>query len=278
MRNLRQLELKAIWWIMLLGWSVTILIPVVWILYESLKTNREFFQDIWSLPGTWEWGNYTKAWRQYRIGGAMANTFYYVGLSLVVGLSLTTLNAYALTRMSFKGRTFIRGVIMVSLFLPGINALVPQYVLMRDLHLTNSLTGLVVLDVLGENVFYLLLLGGFMQSLPAELEESAYMDGASLFQAFWRIIAPLAVPGIVTVAIFKFLSLYNSFLGPLIYLDQSKYTIGVNMYQANQMMQYSSDWVTLFAGVIIAMIPSVLAFVFFQRWIVEGATLGAVKG
>jgi ABC-type glycerol-3-phosphate transport system permease component len=111
------------------------------------------------------------------------------------------------------------------------------------------------------------------------MEESAFMDGASLLQVFVRIIFPLSMPGIATVAIFKFLGLYNNFLGPFIYLsDQNKYTIGVNMYQANMMMQYTADWVTLFAGVIIAMIPSVAAFLLFKRLIIEGATLGAVKG
>ena len=118
-----------------------------------------------------------------------------------------------------------------------------------------------------------------MMSLPKELEESAYMDGASLFQTFFRIIAPLSVPGIVTVAIFKFLGLYNNFLGPFIYLsDQSKYTISVNMYQAYNMMKYRADWVTLFAGVAVVMVPSVIVYVMFQRMIMEGTTLGAVKG
>ncbi|GAA3399940.1 carbohydrate ABC transporter permease [Paenibacillus hodogayensis] len=267
------------WWIVLIAWSLAILFPIVWILYESLKTNQEFFQNVWSFPDTLKWVNYKNAWLKYGIGDAMLNTLYYVGASLLIGTFLTTLNAYALTRMEFKGRKLLWGTIMLSLFLPGINALIPQYVLMRELHLTNSLTGLVLLDSLGENVFFLMLLGGFMRSLPKELEESAFMDGASLFQVFARIMLPLSVPGIVTVAIFKFLGLYNNFLGPFIYLsDQSKYTIGVTMYAANQMMQYSADWVTMFAGVTIAMVPSILLYILFQRSIMEGATLGAVKG
>jgi len=277
--NEKRTWVDGIWWIVLLAWSITILFPLVWVLYESLKTNREFFQDVWALPEKLKWANYSLAWAKYGIGASMLNTLYYVGASLLIGLFLTTINAYALTRMQFKGRKLLWAVIMLSLFLPGINALIPQYVLMRDLHLTNSLTGLVILDSLGESVFYLLLLGGFMQSLPKEMEESAFMDGASLFQVFWKIIVPLSMPGVMTVAIFKFLGLYNNFLGPFIYLgDPKKYTIGVSMYAANQMMQYTADWVTLFAGVVIAMVPSVIMFVFFQRWIVEGATLGAVKG
>ncbi|MEF3306162.1 carbohydrate ABC transporter permease [Paenibacillus sp. GYB003] len=265
--------------LILLLWGITILLPIVWMLYQSLKTNREFFQDIWAWPDALQWKNYAKAWKSYELGRAVLNTLYYVGGGLVLGVFLTTLNAYALTRVAFKGRRFVWGLIMLSLFLPGINALIPQYVLMRELHLTNSLTGLIILNSFGESVFYLMLLGGFMRSLPKELEESAFIDGASLFQTFWRIIVPLSSPGIVTVAIFKFLNLYNDFLGPFIYLtDSKKYTIGVNMFHANQKMQYSADWVTLFAGVTIAMIPSLIIYIVFQRRIAEGATLGAVKG
>lgn len=268
-----------VWRLLLLLWAISIIFPVVWILYQSLRTNAEFFQDIWALPTNLQWDNYVKAWTDYNIGKSFLNTLYYVGVSLVLGTFLTTLNAYALTRMQFRGRQLIWGLVMLSLFLPGINALIPQYILMKTLHLTNSLTGLIILDSFGENVFFLMLLGGFMASLPKELEESSVMDGASIYQTFWRIIVPLSTPGIVTVAIFKFLGLYNNFLGPFIYLgDPDKYTIGVNMYQANMKMQYTSDWVTMFAGVIIVLIPSVIFYVLFQKRIMEGATMGAMKG
>ena len=271
--------MDVIWRLVLFVWALTILFPLVWVLYESLKSNAEFFMDIWALPKELRWQNYSKAWNSYGFGQSLLNTLYYVGGSLVVAMFFTTINAYALTRIKFKGRSLIWGLIMLSLFLPGINALVPQYVLMRDLGLTNSLTGLILLSSLGESVFYLMLLGGFMSSLPADMEESAKMDGATLFQTFWRIIVPLSTPGIVTVAVFKFLGYYNNFLGPFIYLsDPDKYPIAVQMYSANKMMEFSADWVTLFAGVTIAMIPSVIIYVLFQRLLMEGATMGAVKG
>jgi len=269
----------AWWYLLLLIWSVSILFPLIWVLYESLRTNQEFFQDVWKLPGKLNWSNYRKAWETYGIGKSMLNTVYYVGASLAIGTFLTAINAYVLTRLEFRGRKLMWAVIMLSLFLPGINALVPQFLLMRDLHLTNSLTGLIILDSFSESAFYLMMLGGFMQSLPKELEESGAIDGASIFQVFFRIILPLSSAGIVTVAIFKFLGLYNNFLGPFIYLaSPEKYTIGVAMYQASQIMQYKTDWVTLFAGLIITMIPLVLMYVFLQRQIMEGATLGALKG
>jgi len=268
-----------LWRIVLAVFALTIILPVVWLGYESLKTNREFFQDIWAWPEKMQWGNYGAAWEKFKLGQVLGNTAYYVGVSLVLGTFLTALNAYALTRIKFKGRKFLWATIMVSLFLPGINALVPQYVLMRELHLTNSLTGLILLDSLGESVFFLLLLSGFMQSLPKELEESAFVDGASIFQVFRKIIFPLSMPGIVTVAIFKFLGLYNNFLAPYIYLgDEKKYTMAINMYFAHKRMQYSSDWVTLFAGLAITMIPPIIMYILFQRKVMEGATLGGVKG
>jgi len=267
------------WYILLLLWSATILFPLFWVFYESLKTNREFFENVWKLPSVLQWSNYAKAWNQYGIGKSTLNTVYYVGLSLIIGTFLTAINAYVLTRMQFRGRKLLWGAIMLSLFLPGINALVPQYVLMRELNLTNSLTGLIILDSFSESAFFLMMLGGFMQSLPKELEESASIDGASIFQTFFRIIMPLSTAGIVTIAIFKFLGLYNNFLGPFIYLgDPDKYTIGVAMYQAHQIMKYKADWVTLFAGLMITMLPLVIMYIVLQRRIMEGATLGAVKG
>ncbi|MTW84362.1 ABC transporter permease subunit [Virgibacillus dakarensis] len=260
-------------------WGLTIIFPLGWVLFESLKTNPEFFKSIWGLPEKLQFDNYLKAWEEYNFGNALLNTLYYVGGSMILGLLFTTINAYALTRIEFRGRKLIWSLIMLSLFLPGINALVPQYVVMRDLDLTNSLSGLILLSSLGETVFYLMILGGFMKSIPKEVEESAFLDGASYWQVFWRIIVPLSTPGIVTVAIFKFIDFYNAFLSPFIYLsDPDKYTIGVQMYQANKLMEYSADWVTLFAGIIIAMIPSLLVFIFFQKWILKGATLGSVKG
>ncbi|QNK56292.1 carbohydrate ABC transporter permease [Paenibacillus sp. PAMC21692] len=272
-------SMDYVWRFILLVCASTILFPLIWVLYQSLKTNVEFFQDVWAFPKQMNWGNYVRAWTSYELSTTLLNTVYYVGASLLLGTFMTTLNAYALTRLKFRFQKLIWASIMFSLFLPGINALIPQYLLMKDLHLINSLTGLVILDSFGENVFLLMLLGGFMASLPKELEESAIIDGASFFQAFLRVIVPLSTPGIVTIAIFKFLGLYNNFLGPFIYLtDPSKYTIAVTMYQANMKLQFNADWVTLFAGVTITMIPSLVLYMAFQRRIMEGATLGAVKG
>lgn len=265
--------------LMLFFWALTIICPLFWTLYVSLKTNKEFFKDAWALPKSLQWGNYVRAFFALEIGMSLLNTAYYVILSLVIGISITTLVAFALTRVKWKGRNFVWGLVMISLFLPGINALVPQYVLMCKFHLNNSLNGLVFLNSVGLHAFDLMLLGGFMRSIPKELEESAFIDGATILQMFRRVIVPLAVPGIITIAIFRFIGLYNDFIGPFIYLsDAKKHTIAVKMYYANLMMQYKSDWVGLFAGVTISMIPLIITYILLQKRIVQGATLGGVKG
>lgn len=267
------------WRFALIFWAICILLPLLFILMQAFKTNQEFFMGVWTLPKKLQWINFLDAWNDLGIGRSMLNTLYYVGASLFLGLFLISINAYALTRVQWKFRKIVWATIMLSLFLPGINALVPQYVLMRDLHLTNSIPGLILLSSLGENAFHLMLLGGFMQSIPKELEESADMDGASIFKIYRSIIMPLAVPGLVTVGIFRFLGLYNNFISPYLYLsDESKWTIGVTMYKANALMQYRADWVTLCAGVLISMIPTLLVYMFFQNRIVEGATIGSMKG
>lgn len=276
-------KIRFIDWIyraVMLFWAGGILLPLFWVFYVSLKTNKEFFQSAWAFPKDPQWQNYKNAWENLNIGPALLNTLFVVASSLFIGIFISTLAAYFFTRMEWRGRKLIFGIVMLSLLLPGINALVPQYVVARSLHLTGSLSGLVFMYSVGLNVFDIMILGGFMKSIPKEMEESAYMDGASIMKIFIHIIIPMSVPGIITVAIFKFLSLYNDFLLPLIYLSDNaeKHTIGVAMYYANQKMLYQADWVQLFASVVISVVPTITAYIILQKQIVGGATLGAIKG
>lgn len=270
---------KTFWHLILVIWGLSIILPLFWIGYESLKTNIEFFGDAWKLPTTLQWRNYQNALSKLGIGSAMLNTLYVVGVSMVVSLFVLILNAYAFSRMEWKFRKVIWFLFMLALFLPGINVLVPDYVILRTLHLTNSTTGLIAFYIIGINVVNLMILKSFMGSIPKEMVESAVMDGASIMKTIQAIIVPLSMPGIVTVAIFMFIGYYNDFLMPLISLsDPVNYTIGVAMYQGNMMMQYRADWVTLLAGMVITIAPCIILYLIFQKRIVEGASLGAIKG
>lgn len=267
------------WRLLLFFWALTVIIPLAWIVNVSLKTNQEFYQSVWALPEKPQWSNYVYAWESLGLDEAFLNTLIYVGCSMVITIVLTYLVAYSLSRIRFRGRKVILAAIMVSLFLPGVNALVPTYVLMKDLKLLNSLTGLIILSSVGINSFNVMVLSSFLETIPREMEESAYVDGAGYFRTMVQIIAPMAMPGIVTVAVFSFLNLYNSFLWPFVMLaDPDKYTIAVKMYEVNKLMQYDSNWVALCACVVLGMLPSVIFYILLQKQVQKGATVGALKG
>ncbi|HEX2986167.1 MAG TPA: carbohydrate ABC transporter permease [Caproiciproducens sp.] len=264
--------------IILFLWGIGILFPLGWVFYQSLKTNNEFFMNVWKFPAKPQWNNYATAWNELNIGTSYLNTFIYVGVSMLLGLFITTISAYAFSRLNWRGKKALWKTIMLSAFLPGTSTMAPLYVIMRNLHLLNSISGLIIVSSFGENVFLMMLLSGFMKSIPKEIEESAYIDGASFFKIYRKIILPLSTPGIVTCGLFMFMGLYNNFIFPLICLsDPEKYTITVNMYEAYQAMQFHADWTALCAGTVIAMIIPIIVYIFFQKQIVEGATLGAIK-
>lgn len=278
-RQKRESAGGIVWRIALFIWALTVVVPLVWIVLVSLKTNREFYQSAWAPPEKLMFSNYTYAWTSLGLDKAFLNTVIYVGCSMVLILTLTLMVSYSLTRVRFKGRKVISGIIMLSLFLPGINALVPTYILMKNLHLLNSIGGLTMLSSVGINAFYVMVLSSFLSSIPYEMEESAYLDGAGYFRTMVQIIAPMATPGLVTVGVFAFLNLYNNFLWPFIMLaDPQKYTVAVKMYEVNKLMQYDSNWVTLCACVVLGMLPSVLFYTLLQKQVQSGVTVGALKG
>jgi N-acetylglucosamine transport system permease protein len=265
--------------IILVFWASLIIFPLIWVFYVSLKTNYEFFLNPWSLPAVPQFQNYWNAIKQLNLGPVFLNTIYFVFGGLIMGVTVNTLAAFILTRLQWKGKKFILALIMLSLFLPGINVLVPQYILAVYFHLNNSLTGLIFLINMALSAFDILLMSSFMRSIPSELEESARMDGASLWIVFWKIIFPLSTPGIVTISIFRFLNLYNDFINPFIYLTDSKqHTIAVSVYYANTVLKYTSNYVTLFAAIVVSLVPTIVVYAIFQKRVIEGATIGAVKG
>lgn len=260
-------------------WASLIVLPLIWIFYVSLKTNYEFYLNPWALPESPQFGNYINAIVTLNLGPVFLNTLYFVFGGLILGVTVNTMAAYILTRLEWKGKKFMMGLIMLSLFLPGINILVPQYVLAVFFKLNNSITGLILLINMALSAFDILLMSSFMRSIPKELEESARIDGASMLTIFWKIIFPLSMPGIITISIFRFLNLYNDFINPFIYLtDPNKHTVAVSVYYANTVLRYTSNYVTLFAAIVVSLVPTLVVYAIFQKRVVAGATIGAVKG
>jgi ABC-type glycerol-3-phosphate transport system permease component len=265
--------------VLLALWALAIILPLIWVVYTSLKTNQEFFMGAWQLPKSMQWNNYYRAWTQLGIGQSFVNTIILITGAMLLNTFIVGLGCYTLARFDFKGRDIIYWYIIGSYFITGLNTMVTGYILMRKLGLLNSLFGLIINYGAAPIVFNTLILNAFMKGQPKELEEAAYIDGASYWQTFWYLGIPLARPALLTINVFNFMGYYNNFIKPLLYIrDPEKYPLSVAIYSMAQAMTYRADWVTLFAGFVIMMIPTILIYSIFQNQIIQNLNIGALKG
>lgn len=264
--------------ILLYIWVLFILFVLGWIVLASLKTNQELFEGFWKLPSSLQWENYKVAWVQSDLMSYFLNSVFVVTLS-VVGIVLVSAPAsYVLSRYVFKGRETITIAFIIGIGIPYQAVLIPIYILLMKIGLINTLTGLIVVYVALSLPFTIFILTGFFQTLPNEVEEAAAIDGASENTIFWRVMLPMARPGLITVTILNAVSLWNEFLLAKAYINvNAKFTLSVGLYQFYQSMQYNSNWVALFAGVVIIIFPILIFFLWLSDRIIEGMTAGSGK-
>lgn len=273
--SLRSLPL----YLALIAWAASTFFTFAWLLSSSLKTNQELFQGLWSLPKHLTLDNYRKAWGVVHMKDYFLNSVKVVSATLVLVLLASSPAAYVLARIPFRGSYFLLLAFIAGMAIPMQVQMVPTFFLLRRMHLVNTHAGLILIYAAGSLPFSVFLLTSFFKTLPSELEDAAAIDGASEFGVFWRIMLPLASPGIITVGIFNFVWLWNEYIWALVLLQKGKgLTLPVGLYALRTSMQYSADWVALFAGVIIVVLPSFLVFIFFSRRIISGLTVGALKG
>jgi len=259
-------------------WSLFTLFCVVWIILTSLKTNRELFSDVWSLPTSIQYQNYVKAWTISRLGLEFRNSVVLVFASVLLILVLCAPAAYVLSRMKFKGGGLLTGIFIAGAGIPLPLLFIPLFGLTAKLHINNTLPGLILIYTTVSIPFTMYLLTGFFRSLPTELEEAARLDGCSEFGVFRRVMLPLASPGLITAAIFNFIALWNEYMLALVFLnDPDKMPISRGLYGIAESMQYTGDWVGLFAGVVIVMVPTIIIYVLLSERLIEGITMGALK-
>lgn len=260
-------------------WALIIILPLIWVIYTSLKTNQEFFMSAWGWPKTLQWNNYLIAWKELGIGQSVLNTVYLVVGSMLLNTFLLSTGCYVLARFKFPGSNLIYWFIVGSYFVTGLNTMVTGYILMRQLNLLNSLTGLIAFYAAQPLVFNTLILTAAMKGQPKELEEAAYIDGATYWQTFFHVGLPLSAPTLLTINILNFMRFYNDFLHPLLFIrDESKFPLSVAIYSMSQAMAYRSDWVTLFAAFVIMMIPTITIYAVFQKNMTNNLMVGSLKG
>ena len=229
------------------------------------------------IPETPTLDNFVTALNSRNFIQATLNSAVVSGATTALATLLTAMMAYAFARFDFVGKNTLYYSMLAMMMVPTTILIIPQFIMASNFKLLNSLAGLTLVYTAGPLAFNTFLLRGFFENLPRELEESALIDGASHFTIFWRIIIPLAAPAVSTVAVFVFLGAWGEYILALNFLtNQSLRTLPVVI--ANFKGVHSTDWGLIFAGSLVQVIPTVLIFVFFQRYFVQGLTSGAVRG
>ena len=259
-------------------YSLVIILPMVWILYTSFKTPREFLHAPWALPGRLVWENYYHAWYTANIGTFFLNSVIVTSGMVVLTVLLASMASYVVSRFEFFGKSVLANFFMAGLLVPKVFVTVPLFQLLLSLNLLNTHVGLILAYTGMALPFSVFVLIGFFQTLPKELESAAMVDGASHVRTFWSIMLPLARPGLVTVSIFNFLWYWNEYPTALTVLQrESLKTLPLGLVILTETQERAAEWGQLFAGIIIVMIPVVVIYIMFQRMLISGLNTGAVK-
>ncbi|MFC7488597.1 carbohydrate ABC transporter permease [Knoellia sp. CPCC 206453] len=264
--------------IVLTIWAIIVVLPLLWVFLSSWKTTGEIFQSPLALPQHWSFDNYIKAWTDSNIGRYMLNSVIVVTVSLVIVMILGSAAAYSLARYPFPGSGIVYYLILAGLTFPVFLAIVPLFFVLKNLGLLNTLPGLIATYVAFAFPFTVFFLYPFFRALPEEIAEAAELDGAGEWRIFAQVMLPMAKPGIIAIAIFNFLGLWNQFLLPVaLNTDESNYVLSQGMARFASQAGYAVDFGQLFAAVVITIAPVLAVYIFTQRQLQGSLSQGTMK-
>ena len=247
------------------------ILPLVWMLSSSLKFDTEVF----SLPIRWipekpVWSNYAKIWQKIQFGLFTFNSFKLSIIVTLIQVLTSSFAAYGFAKCHFRGRDTLFFIYIATIAIPWQVYMLPQYVEMRMMHLTNP-------HMQSFTAFGVFLMRQFYVSIPDELLDAARIDGLTEYSIYGRIVLPLSTPVIATLSIFSFVAIWNDFMGPMIYFDSVRnktIPLGIRMFLG----QYSTEYGLIMAASVVSLIPVFIVFLFFQRFFVEGIASTGLKG
>lgn len=251
--------------------------PLLWMVNVSLKTNSEVLTSPFGLPEVVQLGNYIFAWTVGKLGTATLNSIIVCGIALIVSLIFGAMAAFAIARLRWKISKPMMSYFLIGMMVPIHCVLIPLFVRFTKLGLTNSLTGLIIPYIAFALPMTIFLLVGFFRSMPGEIFEAACIDGCNIYQCFIEIALPLAKTGMFVSGLMTFVGNWNELLLAMVFIsDANKKTLPVTLTYF--VGPYSTNYVQMFAAIIIAIAPSIVVYCLFSNQIVEGLTVGAVKG
>jgi raffinose/stachyose/melibiose transport system permease protein len=256
--------------------TIAIVYPVVWMLLASLKSNTEIVTNVWGLPQAPAFENYRLAWETAKLGNALFNSVFVSLCTVLLVSSLAALAAFAFARLRFRCATLIFLLFVFTMQAPV--PVIPLYVMLVKLHMTDSYAGLILPSVAGGLPLSIFIFRAFFQSIPGELMEAAKVDGCTDFSAFLRVVVPISGPAIATVSILQFVGTWNDFFLPMILVRTPEMrTIPL----AIQVFFYAwgrTEWAQVFAALSVGSLPMIILYIIMQRQFIQGLTAGAIKG
>lgn len=267
---------KVILYLLLIAISVFTLLPLIWMLSSSLKLDMDVFTvPIQWIPENPQWSNYQKIWEKIPFTTFAGNSLKLSTIVTVIQVITSSFAAYGFTKCQFKGRNALFFAYVATIAIPWQVYMLPQYAEMRILGLTDSHLGYILMQSF--IAFGVFLMRQFYQGIPDELLEAARIDGLSEYGIYFRIVMPLSKPVIATLSIFSFVTIWNDFMGPMIYFDSAAnktIPLGIRMFIG----MYSAEYGLIMAASIVSLIPIIIIFLAFQKFFVQGIATSGLKG
>lgn len=257
--------------------ALLVLVPVLLMGLSAFKSTREIFLNPFGLPAVWSLENFRKVWIEARFGDYFQNSVIVTAVSAAILVSFGAMASYALGRFRFRGNDALYVYFLSGLLLPVRLAIIPLFILMRNLNLLDNLWSLILIYAASGLPSAIFILTGFFRTLPADLDSAARIDGASEWTIFTRVMLPLVRPALVIVTIYNVIPIWNDFFFPLVFIKSDRLkTLPLGM--TTFFGQYYTDYAALFAGLTLAALPVIILYVVLSQHFIRGLTAGAVKG
>ena len=278
LRRRQRLRGKIVVYFLLILGAVLFSIPFFWLISSALKSSQEFAENPGALlPKRFAFENFSKAWSALPFARFVANTAFITVVCTVGQVITGTLVAYGFSRFEFKARNALFYTMLATMMLPGQVTMIPVFMIWRSLGAIDTFYPLIVPAFFGGGAFNIFLLRQFFLSIPKELDEAAMIDGAHYLTIWWRILLPLSGPAVAVVAVFSFIGHWDSFEGPLIYLNSpEKYTVavGLRMFQDT----FGTNFEQVMAASLVHVLPTIILFFCAQKYFLKGINLSGIGG
>ena len=269
--------ISTIIYVFLILLAIIYIVPLLWVLITSLKDDSTLMLSPWAMPAKLEWGNYEFAWTKGHLGTAMLNSLIVCTTTLVVSMLFGSMAAFAIAKLRWKLSKLSLYYFLIGMMIPIHTILIPLFVQFSGWKMSNSLIGIIIPYITFSLPITIYIMVGFFEGIPNELFEAACIDGCSVYKMFGTVAIPLAKTGFMVTGLMSFVSNWNELLLAMVFIsDEAKKTLPVSLTKF--VGPYHTNYCQMFAAIMIAIVPTIIAYVAFANQIVEGLTAGAVKG